>query len=67
MTTTQNQTTHDCGGTILTEPAHDGYDSHEYCDACGAYAYEGEVPHGTDAAANRAARDAGEERSPEPA
>ena len=53
---------HTCGGTILTGGA--GEQAHRYCDQCGAYAYSGPVPSGTDKAANKAAWDNGDDASP---
>jgi hypothetical protein len=56
--------THVCGGTILSGGS--GEQSHIYCDRCHAFSYdtEGDLPDGTDEAANRAAWDAGESESP---
>lgn len=62
MTTTTHP---NCGGTILTGGA--GEQAHIYCDRCHAFTYTstGEtVPGGTDREANRAAWDAGDDRSP---
>ena len=63
---TDTYTTHsNCGGTILSGGS--GDKEHIYCDRCRAYIYDVEawgVPTGTDAAANRAAWDAGAESSP---
>lgn len=55
---------HVCGGTILSAGC--GDQAHSYCDRCGAFTYTGDVPEGSDRAANRAAWDAGDDRSPEP-
>ena len=62
MTTTQHTQT--CRGTILVGGS--GEYAHRYCSACRAYTYDldGDVPDGTDAAANRRAWDAGEQESP---
>jgi hypothetical protein len=57
-----NTTMHNCGGTILTA------DGQDYCDRCGAFMdseSDEEFPTGTDAEANQAASDAGDDRSPE--
>lgn len=62
-------TTHTCGGTILHGGA--GLDAHSYCDRCGAFVYDSAtdptMPTGTDKAANEAAYNDGDERSPEAA
>lgn len=56
---------HACGGTILFSGG--GELEHMYCSACGAFNYDPNdtFPTGTDEAANQAAWDAGEERSPD--
>ncbi len=60
-------TTHVCGGTILS-----GYDgpagrSHRYCDRCGAFTRNDDEPFptGTDMTQNTRAWDAGRECSPD--
>lgn len=57
--------THECGGTILVGGS--GETRHQYCDRCRAYTYDvdGDVPSGTNEAANRAAWDSGADESPE--
>lgn len=62
-------TTHTCGGTIAThqspDPAAEPRD-YRYCDRCGAFSYEeGDLPEGTDRAANKEAWDDGEDCSPD--
>lgn len=57
---------HECGGTILAGGV--GVLAHNYCDRCGAYQYVSDdepFPRGIDAAANLAAWDACEDRSPD--
>ena len=57
---------HVCGGTILLG-APGTQNAHRYCDRCGAYTYDidDRLPGGTDATANQAAWDAGDDSSPE--
>lgn len=58
-------TYHECGGTIIVGGS--GEYEHQCCTRCGAYTYDmgGEVPSGTDAAANQAAYDTGDYCSPD--
>lgn len=57
---------HDCLGTLHS--GGDGEQAHTACSECHAFQYdyvEGPFPTGTDEAANRAAWDAGDDRSPD--
>ena len=53
---------HACGGAILSGSM-DG-EEYVYCDGCDAFSYDGPLPAGTDATANRRAWDAGDDHSP---
>lgn len=62
---TDDQFTHECGGTILTVGS--GDQEHSYCDRCGAFrytTYSGPFPTGTDKDANDRAWNDGDECSP---